>query len=95
MNPIIGRVPQSDSGLWLGTMLLVVATVVLFLAFNDEKIFDQPGNQHIEKEVSEPMTDTTAVMNKLSLSLVSLNTTRQQVLHFAERDGAATYALTQ
>jgi hypothetical protein len=62
--------------------------------FQRSEGFWSAGNQHIEKEVSEPMTDTTAVMNKPSLSLASLNTTRQQMLHFAERDGAATYALT-
>ena len=45
MNPIVGRVAQSDSGLWLGTMLLLAAAAVLFLASNDQKVFGQPGTQ--------------------------------------------------
>jgi hypothetical protein len=51
MNPIVvvgsGR---SDSGLWLGTMLLLAATVVLFLASNDLKVFDQPVTSTSKKK---------------------------------------------
>jgi hypothetical protein len=33
MNPIVGRVAQSDSGLWLGTMLLLAAAAVTIRRF--------------------------------------------------------------
>jgi hypothetical protein len=45
MNPIVGRVGQSGSGLWLGTMLLLAAPAVLFLASADQKTFAQPDPQ--------------------------------------------------
>jgi hypothetical protein len=45
MNPIVRRVSQSGSGLWLGTMLLVAAAAVLVLASTDQKTLAQPGPQ--------------------------------------------------
>ena len=50
MNPIVGRVAQSDSGLWLGTMLLLAAAAVLFLASNDQKVFGQPVTSTSKKK---------------------------------------------
>jgi hypothetical protein len=45
MNPIVRRVAHSGSGLWLGSMLLLAAAAVLFLASADQKTFAQPGRQ--------------------------------------------------
>ena len=40
----------ADSGLWLGTMLLLAAAAVLFLASNDQKVFGQPVTSTSKKK---------------------------------------------
>jgi hypothetical protein len=45
MNPIVGPVGQSGSGLWLGTRLLLAAAAVLLLVSTDQKTLAQAGPQ--------------------------------------------------
>jgi hypothetical protein len=45
MNPVIGRVIQTCSGLWLETMLVLVTAVVLVFSPAAQKIFAQTGPQ--------------------------------------------------
>jgi len=45
MNPITGRFTVCKFGPWIGTMLLLAAAAVLFLASANQKTFAQPGPQ--------------------------------------------------
>src|ERR1700682_103619 len=52
MNPIVGPVRQSVSGLWLGTVLLWAAAAALLLSSSHQKIFAQPGPQEKPAQTS-------------------------------------------